>query len=503
MECNGLPCSESVDAIRMAPEHLAAFTLPEEAWGFQADGEDVLVKLSSGLLERRLHEHVDFSLEEQRSLQKLRQEAQRTGKRFSPEVCREASRYLSATRNNHERALGLMEATDKWRKTYFKDGPLRSEDIAEDISHGFAYFGGRDKALRPALIFRASRVPDQWRRDFNVDRLLRVLIFLMEAMLQFLLIPGKVETSCLIIDLRDVAIKDIPVSLLREIHQLFTAYYPCRGFRFYMCNVPRMLMAMSHVAKSLLTERQKLKVKVLGDVSELLEDFAPHQLETDLGGSKPLARAFIPFPLAPGPFEPGSSPRLGAVENLHRFTWKEALELLESKQKAENEVASPSSEETRPARSASDRLTSHSRSPDSFELYPFREGDMVEVWSVSQHAWMPGVVQAFYAQSTVAEGFQVPAGALKVTFSRGCKWIPQELVASNVRSVASSPYSPTSPSISQQCRQISDQGRILLSASLAEDAMSPQPPTRRSRCGFSPDSDKISAGCLRDSWFCL
>ena len=23
-----------------------------------------------------------------------------------------------------------------------------------------------------------------------------------------------------------------------------------------------------------------------------------------------------------GPFEPGSSPRLGAVENLHRFTWK-------------------------------------------------------------------------------------------------------------------------------------------------------------------------------------
>ena len=32
--------------------------------------------------------------------------------------------------------------------------------------------------------------------------------FAREAMLQFLLIPGKVETSCLIIDLRDVAIKD-------------------------------------------------------------------------------------------------------------------------------------------------------------------------------------------------------------------------------------------------------------------------------------------------------
>lgn len=47
------------------------------------------------------------------------------------------------------------------------------------------------------------------------------------------------------------------------------------GFRFYVCNVPRMLTAISHVAKSLLTERQKLKVRVVGDVRELLEEWKP------------------------------------------------------------------------------------------------------------------------------------------------------------------------------------------------------------------------------------
>ena len=74
-------------------------------------------------------------------------------------------------------------------------------------------------------------------------------------------------------------LQDIPVSLLREIHQLFTAHYPCRGFRFYVCNVPRMLMAISHVAKGLLTERQRLKVHVLGDVRELLEESHASQLK--------------------------------------------------------------------------------------------------------------------------------------------------------------------------------------------------------------------------------
>ena len=57
------------------------------------------------------------------------------------------------------------------------------------------------------------------------------------------------------------------------------AFYTCielPGFRFYVCNVPRMLMAISHVAKSLLKERQKLKVLVLSDVSELLEERPQH-----------------------------------------------------------------------------------------------------------------------------------------------------------------------------------------------------------------------------------
>eukprot|EP00913_Durusdinium_trenchii_P032101 g30061.t1 len=269
------------------------------------------------------------------------------------------------------------------------------------MSHGFAYFVGRDRALRPALVFRASRVPEQWRKDYDVDRLLRVLIFCMEVMLRFMLVPG---------------------------------------FRFYVCNVPRMLMAISHVAKNLLTERQKLKVRVLSDVCELLEDFAPHQLELDLGGSRPLAKTFLPFPLGPGPFYPGSAPRLCGNKTAKKepeicpsvfvacmlqccmtCPEQEAREEVE-RHKAEASGLSPSSIDTRQD-TISGRLTSNSRSPDSFEAlsqpWAFREGDEVEVWSMSQHAWVPGVVQAVFAQNSIADGYQVPAGTLKISIPRG------------------------------------------------------------------------------------
>lgn len=485
-----------MEVLKVEPEHLAAFTLPEEALEFQPEGEDVYLQLSSGILERRLHSNVAFSAEEEKALQNLRTEARRTGKRFSPEICQEATRYLSATRGNHQKALSLMEATENWRRSYFKDGPLCSADLAEDMSHGFAYFVGRDRALRPALVFRASRVPEQWRKDYDVDRLLRVLIFCMEVMLRFMLVPGKVETSCLIVDLQDISTKDIPVSLLREIHQLFTAHYPCRGFRFYVCNVPRMLMAISHVAKNLLTERQKLKVRVLSDVCELLEDFAPHQLELDLGGSRPLAKTFLPFPLGPGPFYPGSAPRLCGVTNLHKASGLEEAREEVERHKAEASGLSPSSIDT-PQDTISGRLTSNSRSPDSFEAlsqpWAFREGDEVEVWSMSQHAWVPGVVQAVFAQNSIADGYQVPAGTLKISIPRGYKWIPQDLIGSNVRRA----MVPTS-SIAEQCKEIANQGRVLLSASLVEEPDDQHPP----RCSQSPGSE-ISDRCIRGAWFCL
>ena len=40
-------------------------------------------------------------------------------------------------------------------------GTVLTGDPAKPLRHGFAYFVGRDRALRPALVFRAFGIPGQ------------------------------------------------------------------------------------------------------------------------------------------------------------------------------------------------------------------------------------------------------------------------------------------------------------------------------------------------------
>lgn len=55
MECNGIPSRESLETIQVDPEHLAAFTLPEEALEYQPEGEDAKAQAFFSLEDQLLH----------------------------------------------------------------------------------------------------------------------------------------------------------------------------------------------------------------------------------------------------------------------------------------------------------------------------------------------------------------------------------------------------------------------------------------------------------------
>lgn len=63
----------------------------------------------------------------------------------------------------------------------------------------------------------------------------------------------------------------------------------------------------------------------------------------------------------------------------------------------------------------------------------FREGQVLEVWSDSKKAWLPGVVLAAYASDTSAEGYRVPAGTVKVSSNNGVKWVMPDQISSILR----------------------------------------------------------------------
>mmetsp|Transcript_35324 Transcript_35324/g.89004 ORF Transcript_35324/g.89004 Transcript_35324/m.89004 type:complete len:595 (-) Transcript_35324:244-2028(-) len=68
----------------------------------------------------------------------------------------------------------------------------------------------------------------------------------------------------------------------------------------------------------------------------------------------------------------------------------------------------------------------------------FSAGDEVQVWSKGCGGWVDAVVDRVFEEAGVADGYEVPAGVVQVSFARGTKFIRREQAASQLRKHAAS-----------------------------------------------------------------
>lgn len=316
---NGFRSLPEPTSIEVDPQNIAPFTMPQEALTFFPDANAQVSRFRNGDKERKIHCNIELEPTEIEELQLLQREAEEAKAAFMPALSVAATRYLSHARGDHKKALKMMEATQEWRQSYFGEGPLRDTDLLEDLRLGLVYFTGRDKALRPILVFRASRIPAAWHRERRFDKLIKVLVFSMEYCLRYMTVPGRIESINVLVDLRDLSISQIPLGALREVHKNMGTHFVGRVFRFYIVNMPRVLSAIAPVAKKILSDRQQQKLVFVTRTQELQREMALWQIEEDLGGTRPAIEEFFPFPLLPGPFGPETrGPELTqAVSNAH------------------------------------------------------------------------------------------------------------------------------------------------------------------------------------------
>jgi hypothetical protein len=278
--------------------------LPQEVLSFKP-GDDIIYQcFKDGDRERKIHCNVKLADAEQEQLRILQAEARAQGKVFSPTVAAMATRFLDHARGDVKLAVATMQRTQDWRADYFKQ-PLRDEVIGDFLRHGVVYWIGRDKCLRPTLVVRGKRIPQECYQEKNFDGIIDSCIFCIEYFLRYMVVPGRVEGMNIIIDLEGVQMSQVPVSALKGIQRSLSNNSPGRVNKFYICHLSFFLRPLIGIVKAVLTVRQTLKLQFVSDVKELREDFALHQLETDLGGLAPVATRFLPFPLQSGPFEAG------------------------------------------------------------------------------------------------------------------------------------------------------------------------------------------------------
>lgn len=213
--------------------------------------------------------------------------------------------YIFSKTSKDDTAIAAMRLSEaaRWRRKTFSE-PWVDSDFLSDLNTGCFYFGGRDKALRPLFVARLDRVLLQ---DWDQDRMIRLIIFMLEFERHHLLIPGVCEQHVLLLDLRNVGLLDITGSrtLIAKIASVISSYYVGMNYKILIVNPPASLQTAWGVVSGLLSEGQLAKACVVTSQSTILKDlFAPHQLEQTYGGTRPGVRGpYYPFQFVAGPFE--------------------------------------------------------------------------------------------------------------------------------------------------------------------------------------------------------
>jgi len=311
--------SASLKTIAIANENsIAKFSMPEESLTYAPTGNSLVNVFKNGDRERKIHCNVELPEDELKTLKELQDMAKEANAVFLPLMTVRATRYITTARGDVPRALAMMQATNEFYHEQFSV-PCSEELLAEELKHGIAYWCGRDNQLRPALVFRANRIPHAWHKAGSYDKVVRVVTFCFEYFFRYMHIPGRVESFSVIIDLEGLGITQIPVAALKEMHKSMANHYTVRVTKMYICNMSMFLRGVFAIAKSVITERQNQKLCVVTSPADLLADFAVHQLEKDFGGSKDNVKQTWPFQLNPGPFTAGykGGPNPKAVPYVH------------------------------------------------------------------------------------------------------------------------------------------------------------------------------------------
>lgn len=300
---NGFRVLPEIERIVVDPKNIADFTLPHEAITFEAGDSQIFARFKHGDFERMIHSNTPLLPQEQRGLTQMRELAEEANMAFYPSLAAAGTRFLNDARGDAKKALENMQTAQNWRTNYFRNGPIRDVDVAPDLGFGVVYFAGRDSCMRPVLVARPARSPRHLSNSAGVKRLIKGLIFMVEYFNRYMAIPGRVENMVILVDLRGLSISQIPLSSLHEVAHVLTQQHASRVWKFYICNMSMVLRGLSTLVQAVMTDRQKKKIVFVKSFEALRQDIAPHQLEEDLGGTRPILKTFYPFPLLPGPFE--------------------------------------------------------------------------------------------------------------------------------------------------------------------------------------------------------
>ena len=153
------------------------------------------------------------------------------------------------------------------------------------LNSGFMYVHGRDYHFRPIIVVSIKMVKTVLSQDYSFDDINRSIIYLMNYIIKYLLIPGQIENWITFVDFDDVGISDIG-----EFKKILSTLSKQRGrvFKNYFVNISGFIkISVKAAVKMFSSVAKKLVILGSNELKKAQEIISPYNLEKKYGGLAP------------------------------------------------------------------------------------------------------------------------------------------------------------------------------------------------------------------------
>lgn len=151
------------------------------------------------------------------------------------------------------------------------------------LDEGFLYVHGRDRSLRPIVVFRPHIIH---KCQATVDEVALVGHFVNKYIISQLLVPGKVESWIMIVDVEEYSTNMIPISDIKALIKIFTNFEYSHTLANVAVHVNFLIRGLWFIISPFLDPSTKKKTILSGNNThdELKNRVHPNQLLKRYGG---------------------------------------------------------------------------------------------------------------------------------------------------------------------------------------------------------------------------
>ena len=221
---------------------------------------------------------------EKKKLSKFYKYELKTGKINYPSGWLESDtmRLLQASEYDIKKAYSTINENIQWLNSIPKTINIK---IITLLNSGFMYVHGRDHHFRPIIIVSIKIIKKLLSEDYSFDDINQSIIYLMNYIIKYLLIPGQIENWIVFVDFDEFGISDIS-----EFTNVLSTLSKHRGrvFKNYFVNIDGFIKFSVKAATSMFNSVSR-KLVILGsdELIKVQEIISPDNLERKYGGMAP------------------------------------------------------------------------------------------------------------------------------------------------------------------------------------------------------------------------